>query len=226
MSRWAGTAAAQPGPGLLHPHELDRLRAVGTTRFASVGTVVVASGTPATHVHVVAAGEIELLARLDAGRVTAAVVRPGGVIGDIPLLLGSPMPFDAVARRDTECVTLTRDRWTELLRDSPDLALRWMTSIARRLDDDRRRLVVLTSKPLAAQVAYLLLEMAERTRGGGSVVRLSQATIAHLLGVRRQSVTRVVADLKARGLVDASYGRTQLLDEAGLREVMGTDPLP
>jgi len=138
--------------------------------------------------------------------VTTVVVRTGGVVDDIPLLHSQPMPFDAVASRDTECVTLTRERWTELLHHSPDLALRWMTSIARRLDDDRRRLVVVMSRPLVALVAYLLLDMAEDAPDGRSVVRLSHITMAQLLGVRRQSVTRMVGDLKQRGLVDSRYG--------------------
>jgi len=222
--RWG--AAGVREPGLLRPSELDRLRRFGTTRFAEAGTVVAASGTTVTQVHVVASGEIELMTRSEGGRATTAVVRTGGVVGDIPLLLGQPMPFDAVASRDTECVTLTRARWTELLQDSPDLALRWMASIARRLDDDRRRLVVVMSRPLVAQVAYLLLDMAEEAAGGRSVVRLSHTTMAHLLGVRRQSVTRVVGDLKQRGLVSTEYGRTELVDLGGLRDVMGAEPLP
>ncbi len=222
---WPGSASPRD-PGLLRPSELDRLRRFGTTRFAEAGTVVAASGTTVMQVHVVASGEIELMTRLEGGRVTTAVVRTGGVVGDIPLLLGRPMPFVAVASRDTECVTLTRDRWTELLHHSPDLALRWMTSIARRLDDDRRRRVVVMSRPLVAQVAYLLLDMAEDAPGGRSVARLSHTTIAQLLGVRRQSVTRVVGDLKQRGLVSTGYGRTELVDLDGLREVKGAEPLP
>ena len=84
-----------------------------------------------------------------------------------------------------------------MLTNSPDLALRWMTSIARRLDDDRRRLVVVTSKPLLGQVAYLLLDLVEGGPGSQQVVKLSHTTIAHLLG-RRQSVARVMAELKRR----------------------------
>ena len=136
------------------------------------------------------------------------------------------MPFDAIASRDTECIKLSRQRWTELLTSSPDLALRWMTSIARRLDDDRRRLVVVTSKPLVGQVAYLLLDLAEEGPAGELVVKLSHTTIAHLLGARRQSVTRVVGELKRRQLIDARYGHTVILDLDGLREVMGSEPLP
>jgi len=49
----------------------------------------------ATHVQVGGGGELELMARQEGGRATMAVVRMGGVIMDIPLLLGNPMPFEA-----------------------------------------------------------------------------------------------------------------------------------
>lgn len=224
--RWISPASAERNLGLLRRAELTELGRFGSVHHADAGTVVAASGSTVTHVQVVSDGELELRARLDKGRATMAVVRTGGVIGDIPLLLHTPMPFDAIASRDTECISLSRRRWTELLTMSPDLALRWMTSIARRLDDDRRRLVVVTSKPLIGQVAYLLLDLAEPGPGGEPVVKLSHTTLAHLLGARRQSVTRVVGELRRRGLVATRYGHTVVLDEDGVRAVMGSDPLP
>lgn len=224
--RWISAASAERNLGLLRPSELRMLRQFGSVRYAAAGTVVVAAGSPVSWVHVVSNGELELRVRLDHGRATMAVVRAGGIIADIPLLLNAPMPFDAIASRDTECITLSRQRWTELLRSSPDLALRWMTSIARRLDDDRRRLVVVTSKPLIGQVAFLLLDLAEDGPSNEPVVKLSHTTLAHLLGARRQSVTRVVGELKRRGLIESRYGQTILLDPAGLRDVMGSEPLP
>jgi CRP-like cAMP-binding protein len=224
--RWISAASAERNLGLLRRRELAQLRELGTVHHADAGTVIAASGSRVTHVQVVATGELELRARLDRGRATMAVVRAGGVIGDIPMLLEAPMPFDAIASRETECIALSRRRWTQLLTSSPDLALRWMASIARRLDDDRRRLVVVTSKPLVAQVAYLLLELAEHEVDDLPVVQLSHTTLAHLLGARRQSVTRVVGELKRRRLVESRYGRTVILDAEGLREVMGSQPLP
>ena len=224
--RWISAASAERDLGLLRRSELLQLRQFGTVHYADAGTVVAASGSRVTHVQVVSDGELELRARLDEGRATMAVVRAGGVIGDIPLLLNAPMPFDAIASRDTELIALSRQRWTDLLTQSPDLALRWMTSIAHRLDDDRRRLVVVTSKPLVAQVAYLLLDLVESGPAGEPVVKLSHTTIAHLLGARRQSVTRVVGELKRSGLIESRYGQTVLLDLDGLRAVMGSEPLP
>ncbi len=226
QGRWISPASARRDPGLLRPGELAELRRFGSVRRAEAGTVVAAAGSRVTQVQVVVDGELELMARLEEGRTTMAVVRTGGVIADIPLLLDHLMPYDAVASRTTQLVALSRQRWTELLSSSPSLSLRWMTSIARRLDDDRRRLVVVTSRPLTAQVAYLLLDLAEADVGGQRVVRLSHTTLAHLLGARRQSVTRVVGRLRQQGLVRTRYGATVLVDEDGLREVMGSDPLP
>ena len=223
--RWISRTSARE-LGLLDRGEIAQLRKVGTARWVESGTLVAAAGSAATHVQVVADGELELMARQDAGRTTMAVIRRGGVIQDIPVLLGNPMPFDAVASRDTEMIALSTNRWTDLLAASPSLSLRWMTSIARRLDDDRRRLVVVMSKPLLAQVAYLLLDLAETDAQGRHVVRLSHTTMSHLLGARRQSVTRVIAQLRERDLVETSYGATVLLDQDGLREVMGREPLP
>jgi CRP-like cAMP-binding protein len=224
--RWISPTSAMQNLGLLRPAELARLRRFGSVHQVEAGTLVAASGSPVRHVQVVVGGELELMARLDIGRTTMAVVRSGGVIADIPLLLHAPMPYDAIASRDTELIALSRQSWTDLLAASPSLALRWMTSIARRLDDDRRRLVVVTSKPLLAQVAYLLLEMQEPDPGGVLEVRLSHATLAQLLGARRQSVTRALGELRARALIQSRYGATVLVDSAGLREVMGAAPLP
>ena len=224
--RWISPSSARRNLGLLRRSELAELRTVGSVRYVEAGTVVAAAGSVATHVQVVGDGELELMARQDVGRATMSVIRTGGVIQDIPVLLGIPMPFDAVASRDTEMIALSRQRWTALLASSPSLSLRWMTSIARRLDDDRRRLVVVTSKPLVSQVAYLLLDLTENDAQGRSVVRLSHTTLSHLLGARRQSVTRVIAQLRQQHLVETGYGCTVLLDVDGLRDVMGREPLP
>jgi len=224
--RWISQSSAQRNLGLFNRAEIANLRRFADVRYASAGTVVAAAGTRVTAVQIVVDGELELMARTESGRATMAVVRSGGVIADIPLLLGAPMPFDAVASRDTQCIELSKQRWNELLTTNASLALRWMTSIARRLDDDRRRLVVVTSRPLIAQVAYLLLDLKEGDVGERCVARLSHTTIAHLLGARRQSVTRVVRELRDGGLIQTGYGVVELLDLDGLAAVMGPDPLP
>ncbi|GAC1609930.1 MAG: hypothetical protein NVS3B26_13930 [Mycobacteriales bacterium] len=112
------------------------------------------------------------------------------------MLLRAAMPFDAIAARDTKLILLSRDRWIAALSSHPSICLRWITSIARRLDDDRRRLVILTTRPLIAQLAYVTLDHAESVPHGKLVLRPSQTTLVHLVGARRRSVTCGVAELR------------------------------
>ena len=55
--------------------------------------------------------------------------------------------------------------------------------------------------------------------------RFSHNTLAQLLGARRQSVTRVLGELRDRELILSHYGATVLRDPAGLRVIMGSEPL-
>lgn len=166
---------------------LAHLRSVGVPRGVPAGQLVASAGTPVERVLVILDGEIELLAHLPrGGRVVMALVRRGGVIADIPLLLRSPMPFDVVASRPSWVIKVSDEQWLQLLQQFPPLCLRWMASIARRLDADRRRLAVMTTRRLEGQVAFILLEQQERD-GRAAVVRITHEVIADLVGARRQS---------------------------------------
>lgn len=224
--RWINGVSARHDLTLLEGEMLTHLRRAGVPRGVQAGHLVAAAGAPVDHVLVILDGEVELLARLpQGGRVVMALVRRGGVVADIPLLLSAPMPFDAVASRSTWVIDITAEQWMALLQQFPQLCLRWMRSIARRLDADRRRLAVMTTRRLEAQVAFILLEQQEAV-AGSTIVRLTHDVIADLVGARRQSVSRAISKLADAGLIASGYGRIELLDADGLRATLGGDLLP
>ena len=224
--RWISGVSARHDLTLLEGEMLAHLRRAGAPRGVPAGHLVAAAGEEIHRVLVVLDGELELLARLPSGgRVVMALIRRGGVIADIPVLLRSPMPFDAVASRGTWVIEISDEEWMHLLQQFPALCLRWMASIARRLDADRRRLAVMTTRRLEAQVAFILLEQQEEN-SGRPVVRLTHEVIADLVGARRQSVSRVMRTLTNAGLTKSGYGEVELLDVPGLEALLGGDPLP
>jgi len=83
-------------------------------------------------------------------------------------------------------------------------------------------MMAVLTRSLAAQVATVLLEY--RIANGAWLVFLSQETMADLLGARRQSVSRVLAESREQGLVGSSYRRIELLDLEQLADVAG-EPL-
>ncbi|GAC1609947.1 MAG: hypothetical protein NVS3B26_14040 [Mycobacteriales bacterium] len=118
------SSSAERNRGLLRPRELAQLREFGQLRYADTGTVVAASGSGVTREQVVTDGELELRARW---------TRPGRRWPSSGRAASSETSryysthrcrFDAIASRDTELITLSRQRRTHLLSGSPDLARR------------------------------------------------------------------------------------------------------
>ncbi len=163
---------------------------------------------------IVRAGHVELSVGTPRGRVVVGVLRPGDVDGDVPLLLGMPVPYAAHAVDDTVCLVLAPADFESLLNRHPAVSRRWLSSVAQRLATSHGRLISLLGRPLVAQLAGLLLDEAQ-----DRMVPLPQRTLAAMLGVARPSLNKVLKDLERRGLVVLGYGAIRLLNDDGLRRV-------
>lgn len=222
---WIARAMARTDLSPLQTKDIVALQAICRDRNVASGEVLLSAGTPVDRIFVVRTGEIQLAARRPLiGRRVVGLVHEGGVVADIQLFCDGPMPFDAIAAVDSVVIELDRAALLDLLRSSPSLGLRWATSVAKRLEHSQRRILSLLTQDLRAQVATMLLD--ERCRDGdhGWVVRLSHATMAQLLGVRRQSVSRVLGEFRRRGLVGGGYASLPLIDLEALAGVAG-EPL-
>jgi CRP-like cAMP-binding protein len=206
----------------LQPDDVASLEAMCRVQQVPAGTRLIAAGSEVETIYVVRSGEVELSSRRAlGGRQLVALVRAGDVLADIPMFCERRMPFDARTGADSTIIELDRDELVDLLQRSPSLSLRWATSVAKRLEQTQRRMVTVLTKDLRAQVATVLLEEREPEPGGQWVVRLTHATLAELLGARRQSVSRVVAKLRKSGLVATRYRSMYLQDLDALADVAG-----
>lgn len=222
---WIARAMSRTDLTPLRPEDLQRLGEACTVTTVEVGTVLLHAGQEINDVYAVRSGRLHLaVKRPVTGRQMVGIVGPGGVVGDIPVFCGLPMPFDALADVTTTVIRVSSDELVALLSRSPGLSLRWMRSVAMRMEQTQRRMITLLTKDLPAQVATVLLDQRHQEADGAWVVPLPHQTIAHLLGVRRQSVSRVVGRFRKDGLVASHYGRLELLDLDGLAAIAG-EPL-
>lgn len=224
---WIARAMARTDLTPLQQSDIDQLERVVRVRHEPQGSVLIAAGASVESVYVVRSGEVHLAIRRPlGGRQLVGLIREGGVVGDNSMFCERPMPFDALTGQRTTILEISRSQLLGMLTQSPSLSLRWMTSLAKRLEQTQQRMVSLLTKDLTMQVAMLLLDEREQDSSGTWVVRLAHGTIAQLLGVRRQSVSRVLATLRRRGLIHSGYRTITLQDLAGLAEVAGLTPRP
>lgn len=215
VARCVGRGAAAPLAG-------DDIAALAETlhpiRLRASQPLFGANAPGSTGVWIVRSGQVELSVVSGRSRVVVGVLRPGDVEGDIPLLLGLPLPYAARAVDDVTCLRLTSSDFEELLARHPAIARRWLSSVAQRLATSHERLIALLGHPLPAQLAGLLLDEAQDD-GSGPVVRLPQRTLAAMLGVARPSLNKILKDFERQDHIEVGYAAVRVLDPAALEHI-------
>ncbi len=195
--------------------DLEELAGHLEERHVAGGLPIYEQGQLPDRVHILRTGTIELARQIGRRRVVLQLLRPGAVFGDIPLFLRTGEPTEARAVEDSVVLTIDSLTLFTLLGQRPQLARRWLVSVAGRMAALQDRVGDLLAGSLDRQVASWLLREAGP---GGAVV--SQQTLARLLGARRTSVNQCLRRLEGRGLVETGYRRVAVRDPEGLRALL------
>ncbi|MFQ5556090.1 MAG: Crp/Fnr family transcriptional regulator [Acidimicrobiales bacterium] len=213
--------AASLGRGDLAPlscADLEELAGhMAETRFAGGMRVYKRYQLP-DRVHILRSGTVELARELGGRRVVVQLLRPGAVFGDIPLFLRTGEPTEARATEDSTVLSIDSLTLFTLLGQRPNLARRWLVSVAGRMAEMQDRVSDLLAGSLDQQVASWLVREA-----GPDGVTVSQQTLARLLGARRTSVNQSLRRLESQGLIETGYRRVTVIDSPGLKKLLGTD---
>lgn len=217
---WIACCLSRGRRAPLGESDVDQLVAeFGETLFAG-GTFVFRQGDDAAQIHVVRTGSVELSRVINGRRVALQILRPGDVFGDVPAFLGEPEPFDARALEDCAILSLDATSLFKMLQTRPQVARRWIVSLAERMGGLQQRLGDLLAGGLDAQLASVLL----RESADGCDVTLTQDQLAEMLGSARTSVQRMLKQLEADGLIELGYRRIAVVDPDGLAGLVGTSP--
>ena len=115
--------------------ELEALRLIAfsaETRILRAGDVLFRRDEISNDGFAVLAGSIAMDASGD-GAVTARIVRPPGLIGDLALLTQTRRPATAIAREPSTVLRISRQLFHRVLREFPDSAERLRQSLSARL---------------------------------------------------------------------------------------------
>ena len=89
--------------------------------------------------------------------------------------------------------------------------------LGKRLLDVERRISILTFKLVPIRVISLLLHLSEN--GISPEIRCTHEELASMVGANRETVTRVLNELRARNAIEVHRGRIILLDPQQLLSI-------
>ncbi|MFI9261621.1 Crp/Fnr family transcriptional regulator [Streptomyces sioyaensis] len=196
-------------PYLARLSEADRvaLTTAGTELRYPARTVVLTKGEPSSHVLLVREGWLKVTDDSRNGYESLLALRgPGDVIGESAALHGTPRSASVTTLEPVKAVVIAADRFTAFLDARPEAARRLMAVLTDRMRAGDRKRLELAACSVRERLARLLLELAEnhgeRVPEGVRIrVPLTQQEIAGAVGSSRESVTRLLRNLRERGCV-------------------------
>jgi CRP/FNR family cyclic AMP-dependent transcriptional regulator len=209
----------------LTPQEMADLAAHAPMRTAAAGTLLWAPHEPQKVLFIVKAGSVRIYRLSPEGRrLTLAVLGPGALFGEMDLI-GQRMGegFAEALEPSVLCLMSEQDVRSMLLTDTR-IATRIITGLGRRLADVEQRLADTVLKTVPQRVAAVLCRLATAAppEAGPFIqrspqIRLTHEQLAELVGTTRETVTKLLGELRAAGLVRLRRGGFVVLDLAGVR---------
>lgn len=203
---------------------LAGLRGLGTMQRLQPGQSVFHEGDPAKRVFMVTGGALKLYTLLaDGRRQVTGFMFPGDFLG---VSVDEEYAFTVEALESSELWWFSRDAFDRFLADHPQVERELYRLAAHELAEAQRQMVLLGRKAAHERLASLfvsLLQRAERASGRPETsfdLAMSRIDIADYLGLTKETVSRMLAHLRSRGLIRLqSQNRVEVLDREGLRAV-------
>lgn len=195
--------------------DLEALAGAGEYIEKYPGTHLFREGEPSDAAYVIQRGEVQLYRTRRDGMLVVGRVGSGGVIGDIAMFQGTPYVSSARAQSAVTAFRLSRPKLLPVLIEHPVIAMRWLVAGLSQLEATQRQVIRLMHRTVLEQVAELVLDEADRY----GEVRLSQTSLANLLGASRQSVNQALSELKRSGTIETGYRVIRLVDRDALTAI-------
>jgi CRP/FNR family transcriptional regulator, cyclic AMP receptor protein len=184
--------------------------------------IIFHEGDPSDTLHLVARGHVAIRIHTPVGDVaTVRVLRPGEFFGELAVVAPAPRNATAVALDVTETLSLTRDHFTQLRSDHPDIdrvLINALVSEVRRLAS---RLVDAMYLPTEQRVWRNLRELADAFDDGtATIVRIpvTQEVVAQLAGCTRPTVNQMMRGATDIGVIEVGRGWIDVLDREALAQ--------
>ncbi|HWC08786.1 MAG TPA: Crp/Fnr family transcriptional regulator [Solirubrobacterales bacterium] len=205
----------------LEEGELERFSHVAVPRTFPAGTRVFHEGDSSDACYIVKEGSFRVTREHSDGRaITLATLGPGEIFGELAMLDGDSRSASAEALSDGELLALPANDVRSLLARHPEIALKLVAGLVRRLRAANVRLTKQSFQTVPSRVAGILAQLS-REQGNGSggevTIRMNQTDLAQLAGTSRESVSRFLAELERAGVVRSGRGRVTVLEPPKLR---------
>jgi CRP-like cAMP-binding protein len=206
----------------LADEDLAQVAAVTVPRSFASGEVVFREGDGSDTCYVVRSGRVRAIREHTDGRtITLATFAAGDFFGELAMFEDERRSATIEALEDTEAAAILGGDMRRLLRAHPDIAVKLLGALGRRLRETNERLTRQSFQTVQSRVASALAELVAVARAEGAretdvLVTATQTDLAQLAGSSRESASRFLAVLERAGVITQGRGKLTVHDPAKL----------
>lgn len=185
------------------------------------GTQIYAEGDRAEHCYLIQEGRVRLVKRIRSADRSLTVLRPGDLFGEDALNPDGTRGASAVALTDCAVLALDRRTFGVLLSSNPDVALRLVEQLVRRLDHAEEQLenAMLRDRPSRVVNTLMRLAAQQSKTPEGHVLAISPLELSSRVGLDVDAVKRAIQQLRDGGYLRIHEEKIILPDLDALRQL-------
>ena len=193
--------------------QLARVAAVSVPRSFDAAHVIFREGDASDTCYIVRHGHARAVRAHGDGRtITLAHFGPGDIFGELAMFDDERRSATVETLDGVEAIAVLGRDMRRLLREHPDIAVRLVISLGRRLREANERIARQSFQTVQSRVAGVLRQLVLQAQGEGAgdadvLVTATQADVAKLAGSSRESASRFLAVLERAGVVTQGRGR-------------------
>ncbi|WP_026374694.1 Crp/Fnr family transcriptional regulator [Aestuariibacter salexigens] len=205
--------AANPWFAQLPDKAVNDLVALCHTKQLKAGQQLHARHDEAEGLYAVLKGRIRISnVNSDGKEMVLTYLQVGTWFGEISLFDGLPRTHDAYAETDSQVLVLPTSAFHKLLKSHPELYPHFMKLLCQRIRAAFSIIDETSALSLRQQLARRLILLADNfgaqpLTASPQTVNVSQETLARMLNTSRQTVNKLLQEMKEECLIEIKYGR-------------------
>lgn len=215
----------------LTPNQLQHLESRSRARSFLARSTIYLPADEGNAVFLLTSGRAKMThLTVDGKESILAFIEPGELFGELAVIEPAPRDEYVVCIEPCTVVMIPVEEMKRLMDEHPEVSLGITKLIGLRRRRIERRLKNLLFLSNHQRLCHLLLDLAERygsPNGEGTVltIKLSHQDLANVIGSTRETVTVLLGQLRARGLINSTRQRIVLIKPQQLADAVDR-PMP
>jgi len=200
--------------------EIEELNNIARIRNVNKKSVLFLEGDPATGFFLLLSGSVRIYKSSPEGKeYTLHLIRPGHVFAEAAIFKGKGYPANCVALEDSVVAFFPKNEFIQLLKTSPQIALKIIGSLSAWLRDFTLMIEELSLKEVPARLASYLLSEYEKSGNQGFDLTISKTQLATRIGTISETLSRTLRKFRDAKIIIVTGKKIEILNPISLESI-------